>query len=46
MQNPKEHNSFEKDHIWNPATCSCKTDEYIRSVITQIIMMKNYENQV
>ena len=44
-KNPKEHNSFGKD-IWNPATCSCKNDEYIRSVITQIIMMKNYDNQI
>ena len=33
-------------NIWNPATCSCKNDEYIRSVITQIIMMKNCNNQI
>ena len=25
----KKYNIFEKDYIWNPATCSCKNGKYI-----------------
>ena len=28
-----DHNSCEKDYIWNPATCSCENGKYLRSVI-------------
>ena len=24
---------FEKDYIWNPNTCACEIDEYLKSII-------------
>ena len=31
-KNLKEHYVFEKDYLWNPATCSCKNGKYVRGV--------------
>ena len=31
--NPKEDNAFEKDYIWNPATCNCQNGKYGGSII-------------
>ena len=32
-KNPKEHNVWEKNYIWNPATCSCKIGKYLGGII-------------
>ena len=29
----KKYNIYKKDYIWNPATCSCKNDKYLASII-------------
>ena len=31
-KNPKEHNSCEKDYIWNPAIRSCKNGKYLGNI--------------
>ena len=29
----KKRHLFEKDYIWNPATCSCENDKYLESIM-------------
>ena len=38
-KNSKEHNSCKKDYIWNPATCSCKTDKDLASIIDDSVII-------
>ena len=28
-----------KDYIWSPATCSCKNDKYLASIIDDSVIM-------
>ena len=35
----KRHNIFEKDYIWNPATCSCKNGKYLASMMDDSAIM-------
>ena len=30
---PKEHNLWEKDYIWNPATWTCENCKYLGTII-------------
>ena len=34
----KKHHICEKDHIWNPASCSCKNDKYLASIIDDSVI--------
>ena len=36
--NPKEHNGFKKDYIWNLATCSCENGKYVGSIIVDSLI--------
>ena len=29
---------YEKDYIWNPATCSCENDKYLASIIDDSVI--------
>ena len=29
---------YEKDYIWNPATCSCKNGKYLASIIAKSVI--------
>ena len=37
-KNPKEHRVYEKDYIWNPATCSCKNGKYLANIIDDSVI--------
>ena len=37
-KNPKEHNAFKKDYIWNPNTCSFENAEYLTSNIDDSVI--------
>ena len=37
-KNPKEHNVFKKEYIWNPATYSCKNGKYLGSIIDDSVI--------
>ena len=30
---------YEKDYIWNPATCSCKNGKYLASITDDSVIM-------
>ena len=32
-KNPIKHRASEKDYIFNPSTCPCEIDEYLKSII-------------
>ena len=34
----KKHNICEQDYIWNPATCSCKNNKYLASIIDNSVI--------
>ena len=34
----KKHHIWEKDYIWNPATCSCKNGKYLASIIDNSVI--------
>ena len=34
----KKHHVCEKDHIWNPATSSCKNGKYLASIIDNLVI--------
>ena len=34
----RKHHIYEKDYIWNPATCSCKNRNYLVSIIDDSII--------
>ena len=36
----KKHHICEKDHVWNPATCSCKNEKDLVSMINEILCDK------
>ena len=42
----KKHHAYEKDHIWNPATCSCKNWRYLANIMNDsaIICDKKIES--
>ena len=46
-KNKKKHRVCEKDYIWNPATCSCKNDKYLGTIIDNpvITVMKLWKKQ-
>ena len=31
----------EKDHIWNPATCSCENGKYLASIVDDSVIMSD-----
>ena len=33
------HHLYEKDSIWNPATCSCENGKYLASLIDDSVIM-------
>ena len=35
----KKHHMCEKDYIWNPAVCSCKSGKYLASIIDDLVIM-------
>ena len=37
-ENPKEHHFWEKDDIWNPATCSCRNGKYLACVTNDSVI--------
>ena len=37
-KNLKEHHIYEKDYIWNLATCSCKNGKYLTSIIDDSVI--------
>ena len=37
-KNPKEHNAWEKDYIWNHATSCCEHVEYLASTIEDLVI--------
>ena len=46
----KKRNVYEKDYIWNPATCSCENGEYLGSVmndsaIIYIEIIESYDEE-
>ena len=41
----EKHNTFEKDYIWNPATCSCENDIIDDSVIMCDEVLKSYNEE-
>ena len=34
----KEHNAYQKDYIWNPASCSCENVKYLASTIDDSVI--------
>ena len=35
------HHLYEKDSIWNPATCSCENGKYLASLIDDSVIMSD-----
>ena len=35
----KKHHTYEKDHILNPAACSCKNGKYLASITNNSVIM-------
>ena len=35
----KKHHMCEKDYIWNPGVCSCKSGKYSASIIDDLVIM-------
>ena len=37
----KEPNSYMKDYIWNPTTCSCENGKYVGSIVDDSLIMSD-----
>ena len=35
----EKHNVCEKDYIWNPTTCTCKSGKYLRIIIGKSVVI-------
>ena len=33
----KQHHVWEKDYIWNPATCSCENGNYLANIVNDSV---------
>ena len=34
----QKNSYFDKDYIWNPATCSCENDKHLASIIDDSVI--------
>ena len=34
-----KNNIFEKDYVWNPATCSCENGKYLASILDDSVII-------